>query len=84
MIRFGHLHHVKEDLINKKKVLFTGTPCQIVGLKLFLGKRSTDDNLLLCEILCHGVPSPLIWKEYLNFVQLKTKSNIIDYKNPIL
>lgn len=46
-----------------RQVLFTGTPCQIAGLKHFL--RKDYDNLLTVEVACHGVPSPLVWQEYL-------------------
>lgn len=47
-----------------RKVLFTGTPCQIAGLKLFL--RKPYDNLLTVDFICHGVPSPSVWRQYLN------------------
>lgn len=46
-----------------RKVLFSGTPCQIAGLKLFL--RKEYDNLLTLDFICHGVPSPGVWREYL-------------------
>lgn len=46
-----------------RKVLFTGTPCQIAGLKLLLGK--SYDNLLAVDFVCHGVPSPGVWRRYL-------------------
>lgn len=46
-----------------RKVMFTGTSCQIKGLQLFLRKRY--ENLLAVECLCHGVPSPLVWQKYL-------------------
>lgn len=63
---------VKNDLSQDKQVLFSGTPCQIAGLKSFLKNRNTD-ALITCDIICHGVPSPLIWKEYLNVVKSKNK-----------
>lgn len=50
-------------LIEGRKVLFSGTPCQIAGLKHFLLKDY--DNLLTIEIICHSVPSPGVWKKYL-------------------
>lgn len=46
-----------------RKVLFSGTPCQIAGLKRFLCKEY--DNLLTVDFICHGVPSPGVWREYL-------------------
>lgn len=45
-------------------VLFTGSPCQIAGLRVFL--RKEYDNLLVVDFLCHGVPSPAVWRRYLN------------------
>lgn len=47
-----------------RKVLFIGSPCQIAGLKLYL--RIDYDNLLSVDIVCHGVPSPGIWRQYLS------------------
>ena len=46
-----------------RKVMFTGTPCQIAGLKKFL--RKEYDNLLAVDFVCHGVPSPMVWRKYL-------------------
>ena len=53
---------VKEYLDSGRTVLFTGTPCQIGGLYSFL--RKTYDNLYTQDIICHGVPSPMVWKKY--------------------
>ena len=54
---------VKHDLQAGKTVLFSGTACQIVGLKEFLQKEY--NNLLTVDVLCHGVPSPAVWRKYL-------------------
>lgn len=54
---------VESFLKNDRKVLFSGTPCQIAGLRLFL--RKEYDNLLTVDLVCHGVPSPKIWRAYL-------------------
>ena len=59
-----------------RKVMFTGTPCQIAGLKNFL--RKSYDNLLTVDVVCHGVPSPAVWKGYLTW----SAKNI--YKNQSL
>ena len=56
--------HVKQFLEQGKKVLFSGTPCQIAGLKRFLSKDFP--NLITVEIACHGVPSPKVWRGYLD------------------
>lgn len=60
---------VREDLVVGKKVLFSGTGCQINGLSLFLGKEY--DNLLLLDIICHGVPSPKLWEKYVKLQEEK-------------
>lgn len=53
----------KAFLKEGRKVLFSGTPCQIAGLQSYL--RTAYSNLTCVEIACHGVPSPKIWKAYL-------------------
>lgn len=55
---------IKKLLIENKLVLFSGTPCQVAGLKRFLGKKY--ENLYTMDIICHGVPSPSSWKRYLS------------------
>jgi coenzyme F420-reducing hydrogenase beta subunit len=47
-----------------RQVLFTGTACQIAGLKKYL--RRDYDNLLAVDVICHGAPSPQVWKKYLD------------------
>lgn len=64
----------KEYLIGGRWVLFSGTACQIAGLKNYLGKEY--DRLLTIDVLCHGVPSPKIWKYYLEDQQRKYNSKI--------
>ena len=54
---------VKAFLEKGRTVLFSGTPCQIAGLKLFL--RKEYDRLLTVDFICHGVPSPGVWQQYL-------------------
>ena len=50
-----------------RKVMFTGTPCQIAALGLFL-RKDYSDQLLKVDVVCHGVPSPLVWREYLKYI----------------
>lgn len=61
----GNYKKAKEMLDKKRKVLFTGTPCQIEGLLGYLGKNY--ENLYTQDIICHGVPSPKVWKKYINY-----------------
>lgn len=56
-------------------VLFTGTPCQIAGLYSFIGKE--HDNLITLDIVCHGVPSPLVWRKYKKSLEKRMGSNIV-------
>lgn len=60
---------VKKDLIDGKKVFFSGTACQINGLSLYLGKDY--QNLFLLDIICHGTPSPKLWREYAKYQESK-------------
>ncbi len=53
----------KKHLDQGREVLFSGTPCQIAGLYAYLGH--SYENLVCVDMICHGVPSPRIWKEYL-------------------
>ena len=55
---------IKEYLNKGKLVCFSGTSCQVEGLKNYLGKHY--ENLILVDVVCRDVPSPLIWKKYLN------------------
>ena len=66
---------VKQGLAEGRKVLFTGTPCQVEGLNRFLAHTDTT-NLLTCDVICHGAPSPLIWREWLGLIE-KSKGKVI-------
>lgn len=56
----------EQFLKNGRKVLYSGTPCQIAGLKHYL--RTEYDNLITVDVVCHGVPSPKVWRKYLDEV----------------
>lgn len=64
----------KKALIDGKQVLYSGTACQISGLKLFLKKEY--DNLITVDVLCHGVPSTKLWEKYLHEQREKYNANI--------
>lgn len=68
--------YVKNDLQNGLMVLFSGTPCQTAGLHSYLKNNSTE-KLYVCDIVCHGVPSPFIWRDYLSYIEKKYKDKII-------
>ena len=54
------------DLKNGFKVMFAGTPCQVAGLKSYVPK-TLQEKLLTVAFICHGVPSPAVWKDYLDY-----------------
>ena len=65
----------KKLLDEGRYVLFTGTPCQIDGLLHYL---CHDYELLYTQdIICHGVPSPIVWKRYLNYQEQQYKKPLV-------
>lgn len=70
---------IKLYLKNDRKVLFSGTPCQIAGLKRFLKKDYA--NLITIEILCHGIASPKVWQKYLDEKKKEYQCNDISKIN---
>lgn len=72
----------KKDLEAGKKVLFTGTPCQIAGLKSYIPKK-LQEGLITCDLVCHGVPSPKVWNDYLIFLEKENnqKINYVNFKD---
>ena len=66
---------VKLDLESELTVLFTGTGCQISGLKNFLGKEYS--NLYCVDVICHGVPSPKLWKEYVEYNEKQQNKRLV-------
>lgn len=69
---------VKQNLINKKMVLYVGTPCQIAGLKSFIGVEY--DNLITIDLICHGVPSQKLFSKYIKWIENKEKSKVLSYE----
>lgn len=67
--------YIKEN-IKDKKILFVGTPCQIGGLKAFIKKDY--DNLICIDLVCHGVPSPKLFKKYIEELE-KENGKLINY-----
>lgn len=65
----------KADLKAGLKVLFSGTPCQIAALKQYLGKPYKD--LICVDIICHSVPSPKVWEEYLAQIERNHKAKVV-------
>lgn len=71
----GIFRQVKEDLKQGNTVLFSGTPCQTAGLNSYIGNKLRE-NLVLVDIVCHGVPGPYMWRDYLDYLEKKQGSKI--------
>ena len=68
----------KQNLLEGKFVYFTGTPCQIAGLKSYL--KHDYKNLITSDLICHGVPSGHLFKEYISTLEYKHNIKIHNYK----
>lgn len=66
---------VKKALFQGKKVLFSGTPCQVAGLKGFL--QNPYDALFTVDMVCHGVPSPRVYRKYLDEMTAEAGESIV-------
>ena len=71
-----------EDLKEHRLVLFTGTPCQIDGMKA-LCPKGCEEYLICMDIVCHGVPSPRVWNDFKSYMERKYKGKIemVDFRN---
>lgn len=69
-------NEAKKYLDSGKNVLYSGTPCQIAGLKTFLGKDYP--NLVTCDFICHGVPSPAVWRDYVAYREEKAGAKAVE------
>ena len=57
----GDIYREVKEKLRSRLVLFSGTPCQVDGLYRYLGSR--PENLITCDLVCHGVPSPGVWED---------------------
>lgn len=73
------ISEIISDIKNNRMVLFSGTPCQVAGISSLLKfKKINLDNFYTCDFICHGVPSPLLYEKYLNLMENKYKSQIVE------
>ncbi len=70
---------VKQFLEEGRWVCFSGTPCQVAGLKAFL--RKDYERLVLVDLVCHGVPSPLFFEKYVDYHSVRLGSKAVAYKS---
>lgn len=72
----GVFKQVKEDLKQGHIVLFSGTACQVAGLKAYIPTKM-HQSLICVDIICHGVPAPKIWEDYINYLETYYSSKIV-------
>lgn len=72
----GIFRMVKADLKAGLPVMFSGTPCQTAGLLSFISPRLRE-NLYVVDIVCHGVPGPYIWRDYIAYIEKKMGAPLI-------
>lgn len=70
-------------LLKTRPVLFSGTPCQVDGLYQYLGER--PENLTTCDLVCHGVPSPGVWEDFVASQKLRKKKELraVRFRNKV-
>lgn len=73
---YSVFEEIGDHLSDGRKVLFSGTPCQVAGLKSYLGDRS--EGLCTVDCACHGVPSPGLWEKYVKALE-KAEGNKIKH-----
>ena len=70
---------ILEQLKKGREVLYSGTPCQVNGLSMFLKCKKQDiSKLILVEVVCHGVPSPTIWHDYISKLSEENGKSVSD------
>ena len=67
----------KEDLKGNRRVLYSGTACQIAALRNYLGKLANSPELLCVDVICHGVPSPELWRRWITYCEDRVHSRMI-------
>lgn len=73
----GIYRSIRERLKEGRWVLFCGTPCQAHGLRLFLGEPHS--RLITADLVCYGVPSPGIWRDYVKYLERKSGGKMTDF-----
>ena len=71
---------VRKDLETGRKVLFSGTPCQVAGLVSYIPERLRE-GLVTVDFICHGVPSPNVWKDYLAYMSRKGRISSVCFRD---
>lgn len=73
----GIYKKIKEALLQDREVLFCGTPCEVAAVK---NAFPNSDKLYLADIICHGVPSPQVWRNFVEYLEKRYSNKLCDYK----
>lgn len=66
-----------KDIESGIPVLFSGTPCQVAAVRAYVSfKLLSDDNLICVDLVCHGVPSPIVWADYLKCMEQRFDGSV--------
>ena len=69
---------VRDAIRSGRRVLFAGTACQVAGIKRYLGKAGGSNLLLTVDVICHGVPAPRLWSDWINYKNSLHGSSVCD------
>lgn len=77
---------LKDEILHNRTtpILFIGTPCQVAAVRLWLNKNNYEDSrIILCDLICHGVPESKLWDEYTKLIKENYQSDIVSitFKN---
>ena len=75
----GIIKDIEADLNNNICVLFSGTPCQVSGMRRYFNGKQCTEKLLLVDFICHGVASPKIFNEYISYIEYSRGLKVTDY-----
>ena len=69
---------VRDALRAGRRVLFSGTACQVAAMRAYLGKLADSDDFLAVDVICHGVPSPLLWGKWAEYRESRAGAPLRD------
>lgn len=79
----GETFRAVKKALETRPVLFSGTPCQVDGLYRYLGCR--PENLVTCDLVCHGVPSPGVWEDMARSIERRKRKGLqaVRFRNKV-
>lgn len=72
---------VRDEVRRGVPVLYSGTPCQVAGMKEYLGSLSERECCILVDVMCHGVPSPILWSRWVEYLDRSQSIEGVNFRN---